>query len=47
MAHSRKDNFCCPVQWWKHLKHFKRLQNKKERIAAKRRIRNDEKLMQD
>ena len=41
MAHSRKDTFTKPLQWWKHLRDWKRFQNKKERRAAKTNIKKD------
>lgn len=41
MAHARKDTYVTPCEWWKHLRHMKRPQNKAERQAAKRRIRKE------
>ena len=38
MAHKRKDTLVGPVQWWKHLRFMKRIQNHKERQAAKEEI---------
>lgn len=38
MAHKRKDTFTSPLQWWKHLRDWKRPQNRKERAAAKHHI---------
>ena len=38
MAHKRKDTLVAPVEWWKHLKWFKRRQSKMERKAAKKEI---------
>jgi hypothetical protein len=38
MAHKRKDTLVRPPEWWKHLKHLKRVQNGRERIAAKKDI---------
>jgi hypothetical protein len=35
MAHKRKDTLVAPKQWWKHLREWKRIQNKAERRAAK------------
>jgi len=35
MAHKRADTLVAPKQWWKHLKDYKRPQNKAERRAAK------------
>jgi len=46
MAHTRKDTWCKSPEWWKHLRpKIKRLVSKKERQAAKERIKrgNDEK----
>lgn len=40
-AHKRKDTYVRSVQWWKHLRDWKRFQNKKERKAAKDRIANE------
>jgi len=34
MAHKRKDTLTAPVEWWDHLRWFKRRQNKQERKAA-------------
>ena len=42
MAHKRKDTFRACTEWWKHLRPFlKRKQSKKERNAAKNRIRKE------
>jgi hypothetical protein len=41
MAHVRKDTLTKCLQWWKHLKDFKRPQNKRERRAAKKEILKD------
>ncbi len=39
MAHTRKDTFTAPPEWWKHLRPFnKRRVSKRERIAAKQQI---------
>jgi hypothetical protein len=44
MAHSRKDNYCAPLEWWKHLRPFnKRKMNRRERKAAQNRIKVDTK----
>ena len=42
MAHSRKDTYTKPVEWWKHLRENKRVMSKKERKAAKERINKEE-----
>jgi len=45
MAHTRKDTWTKPPEWWKHLRpYLKRLVSKKERKAAQQRIKkgNDE-----
>ena len=45
MAHTRKDTWCKPSEWWKHLRPFlKKLQSKRERKGAKERVNkgNDE-----
>ena len=39
MAHVRKDTLTRTVQWWKHLRDWKRIQQKRERVAAKKQIR--------
>jgi hypothetical protein len=36
MSHKRKDTLTAPLQWWKHLRDWKRFQNKRERNEAKR-----------
>lgn len=41
MAHKRKDTYVAPPEWWKHLRHMKRVQNKAERRAADARIRKE------
>ena len=41
MAHVRKDTLAKCLQWWKHLKNWKRPQNKRERRAAKKEIEKD------
>ena len=38
MAHKRKDTNCAPIQWWDHLREWKRFQNKRERKYAKLQI---------
>lgn len=38
MAHKRKDTLTKSKQWWKHLRDWKRPQNKAERRAAKKQI---------
>lgn len=38
MAHVRKDTLVKPRQWWKHLKQFKKIISKAERVAAKKEI---------
>ena len=40
MAHNRKDTFIAPMQWWKHLRDWKRFQNKRERKHAKAAIKS-------
>lgn len=43
MAHKRKDSLVPPTEWAKHLRPFgKRKQNKLERLAAKKDIKNYE-----
>ena len=41
MAHARKDTYVAPMQWWKHLRDWKRFQNKRERLVAKKQIRKE------
>ncbi len=41
MGHKRKDTFIAPMQWWKHLRDWKKFQNSRERKAAKKRIRDE------
>jgi len=42
MTHARKDTFCLTTEWAKHLRPFgKRKHAKKERLAAKKRIRKE------
>ena len=42
MAHTRKDTLTAVMEWAKHLRPFgKRMQAKKERNAAKKRIRDE------
>lgn len=38
MAHIRKDTLVKPRQWWKHLKFYKKIVSKAERVAAKKEI---------
>ena len=38
MGHKRKDTLVAPSEWWTHLKHLKRPQNKAERQAARKQI---------
>ena len=40
-AHKRRDTLVAPMQWWKHLRDWKRFQNKRERKAAKKEIERD------
>ena len=38
MAHTRKDTYVEPPEWWKHLRWAKKVVSRKERQAAKKRI---------
>ena len=43
MAHKRKDTECTATERWQHLRPFlKRFQNRRERMAARERIRKEQ-----
>ena len=42
MASVKKGTLVAPKQWWKHLRDWKRIQNKAERCAVKAEIRKEQ-----
>ena len=48
MAHVRKDTLAKTVQWWKHLRpYWKRRQQRRERVASAKVIRDVSTLLED
>lgn len=41
MAHTRSDTWCRPPEWWKHLRWWKKFLSRRERKAAKKRIKQE------
>jgi hypothetical protein len=43
MSHVRKDTLTRPPEWWKHLRpHNKRKVSKRERVAARKQIKEED-----